>query len=132
MITGTLRVIAILLCALMMVVLIKSVKSSVSVLLLIATTVGVFIFVCTQLTPVINFISTLANNAGIDTQYMQIILKCVGICFLGEFASGVCRDCGESTLASNSELICKCSILAVSLPMYTDIFNLILKLWESV
>ncbi len=132
MITGTLKVIAVLLCALFLAVLVKSVKSGAYVFILAAATVGVFMFVITQLKSVTDFISTISKSAGIDFKYIQIILKCIGICYLGDFASSICRDCGESALASNSELACKCSILALSLPLYADIFNMILKLWESV
>ena len=95
-------------------------------------TAAVFVFVCTQLGSVIDFINTLASKAGIDEQYIGIILKCIGVCFLGDFAAGICRDCGENTLANNSEIVCKCSIIVIALPMYIDIFNLILKLWENV
>lgn len=132
MISGTIKIILLIICALMLVTILKSVKSGLSGFLLIFVTVAVFTFVCTQLGGVIEFINTLAEKAGIEKQYINIILKCIGVCLLGDFASGLCRDCGENTLASNSELVCKCSILVIALPMYIDIFNLILKLWENV
>ena len=132
MIGSTIKIILLILCALILVTVLKSADSKISSLLLIFITVVVFAFICTQLQSVIEFINTLASKADIDGQYIGIILKCIGICFLGDFAAGLCRDCGEQTLANNSEIVCKCSILVVALPMYIDIFNLILKLWESV
>ena len=132
MIGTVIKIMLLIVCALMLVTVLKSVKSGVSVFLLIFITAAVFTFVCTQLGGVIDFINTLASKAGIDEQYIGIILKCIGICFLGDFAAGICRDCGENTLANNSEIVCKCSIIVIALPMYIDIFNLILKLWENV
>lgn len=132
MIGAVIKIMLLIICSLMLVTILKSVKSGMSVFLLIFVTAAVFIFVCTQLGGVIDFINTLASKAGIDEQYIGIILKCIGICFLGDFAAGVCRDCGENTLANNSEIVCKCSIIVIALPMYIDIFNLILKLWENV
>lgn len=132
MIGAVIKIILLIVCALMLVTILKSVKSGVSVFVLIFVTAAVFVFVCTQLGSVIDFIDTLASKAGIDEQYIGIILKCIGVCFLGDFAAGICRDCGESTLANNSEIVCKCSIIVIALPMYIDIFNLILKLWENV
>lgn len=132
MIGAVIKIMLLIICSLMLVTILKSVKSGMSVFLLIFVTTAVFIFVCTQLGGVIDFINTLASKAGIDEQYIGIILKCIGICFLGDFAAGICRDCGENTLANNSEIVCKCSIIVIALPMYIDIFNLILKLWENV
>ena len=132
MIGAVIKIMLLIICSLMLVTILKSVKSGMSVFLLIFVTAAVFIFVCTQLGGVIDFINTLASKAGIDEQYIGIILKCIDICFLGDFAAGICRDCGENTLANNSEIVCKCSIIVIALPMYIDIFNLILKLWENV
>lgn len=132
MINGTIKIILLIICALLLVTVLKSVKSNLSGLLLIFVSASVFIFVCTQLGSIVSFMRTLAQKAGIDEQYIGIILKCIGVCFLGDFAAGLCRDCGENTLANNSEIVCKCSIMVIALPMYIDIFNLILKLWESV
>ena len=129
---AVIKIMLLIICSLMLVTILKSVKSGVSVFLLIFVTAAVFVFVCTQLGSVIDFINTLASKAGIDEQYIGIILKCIGVCFLGDFAAGICRDCGENTLANNSEIVCKCSIIVIALPMYIDIFNLILKLWENV
>ena len=129
---AVIKIMLLIICSLMLVTILKSVKSGVSVFLLIFVTAAVFVFVSTQLGSVIDFINTLASKAGIDEQYIGIILKCIGVCFLGDFAAGICRDCGENTLANNSEIVCKCSIIVIALPMYIDIFNLILKLWENV
>ena len=129
---AVIKIMLLIICSLMLVTILKSVKSGVSVFLLIFVTAAVFVFVCTQLGSVIDFINTLASKAGIDEQYIGIILKCIGVCFLGDFAAGICRDCCENTLANNSEIVCKCSIIVIALPMYIDIFNLILKLWENV
>ena len=129
---AVIKIMLLIICSLMLVTILKSVKSGVSVFLLIFVTAAVIVFVCTQLGSVIDFINTLASKAGIDEQYIGIILKCIGVCFLGDFAAGICRDCGENTLANNSEIVCKCSIIVIALPMYIDIFNLILKLWENV
>ena len=118
--------------ALIAVIMLKSVKSSGAVFVLIAVTLICAGFTVTRLSAVISFINKLADSGGIEEKYIEMILKCMGICFLGEITSGICRDSGENTLAANSEIVCKFSIIAVSLPMYADIFNMIIKLWENI
>lgn len=118
-------------CVLLITVILKNFKSSMSVPVVIAASVSLLLFSTTMLTAITDFIQTLTDKAGIDDTYIVIIFKCIGICLLGDFISGLCRDNGESALALNTEFVCKCSILVISLPVYADVFNMILKLWEN-
>lgn len=45
------------------------------------------------------------------------LLKMVGITYIAEFASGICRDAGFSALGTQVEMFGKLSILAVSAPV---------------
>lgn len=110
--------------------LLKSYKSNISILLSIAVSVGLLVYTSTLIETIISFLNTLAGKVKIDNGYIVTILKCVGICLLGEFTSSLCKDCGETTLALNTEFMCKCTILLLSIPVYGDVFNMILKLMQ--
>lgn len=98
----------------------------------IVASVIVLIYVSTKLTGIFEYINDISVRAGIKSEYINIILKCIGICYLGDFATSLCKDSGENTLAYNAELLCKCSIVVVALPVYSEILNIIMKLWESI
>lgn len=132
MISITVRMLLFVICALLLTNLLKSAGSGLSTAITLFAAAAVMCFACTQLSGVFEFVMTLTETAGIEERYISIAVKCIGICFLGDFASDICSDCGENSLADGSRMICKCSILVISLPMYTDIFNMILKLWKNI
>ena len=59
----------------------------------------------------------LAAAAGMFNVYFATLMKMVGITYIGEFASGICKDSGCSFLGSQIEIFGKLSILAVSAPV---------------
>lgn len=124
------KIFIIVISALVILNVIKTLKSPAAYLLTVAVCLLILFFSVAQIMPLIDFITVLSEKAGIDDSYLKIILKCIGICLLGEVTSQLCRDTGENSLAVNVELAGKVSILLVALPMYSDIFNLVLKLWE--
>ena len=44
-------------------------------------------------------------------------MKMIGITYIAEFASGICKDAGYGSLVSQIEIFGKLSILAVSMPI---------------
>lgn len=105
-------------------------KTGISILLAFAVSVALLLYSLTMLETILGFINGIADKADIDNSYITVILKCTGICLLGDFVSSLCKDCGEATLALNTEFVSKCSILLLSLPVYADVLNMILKLWQ--
>ena len=49
--------------------------------------------------------------------YMKAILKMLGVTYVSEFASAICRDAGYQTIASQIEIFAKLTILALSMPV---------------
>ena len=128
---GIFKILVLVIASLLVLMILKNIKSPAAYLVSVAVCILILIFSLTQLMPLVDFITELADKAGIDDSYLKIILKCIGICLLGEITSQLCRDMGEGSLAANVDFVGKASILLVALPMYSDIFNLVLKLWES-
>ena len=76
-----------------------------------------------KFTPIVEEINTLVSSAGISTEYGTVLLKTVGICFICQFTSDACRDCGQSSIASKVELASKLSIVLISLPLFKTILD---------
>lgn len=51
-----------------------------------------------------------------------------GIAFLSEFAVSICKDSGESAIASKIELGSKIIIISMSIPIITSLLELVLKI----
>lgn len=91
---------------------------------------GVLIFgiILTQLTPAMNTIGTLISGLEVDSSYLAIILKSLGICYVTQLAADTCRDSGYSAIASKVELAGKVAILLFSLPLFMNLVQLALGL----
>jgi len=49
------------------------------------------------------------------TYYLQL-LKMLGVAYVAEFASSICRDAGQQSVAGMIELFAKISIVSLSIP----------------
>ena len=60
---------------------------------------------------------TIGSYINVKSVYLGTLLKMVGITYIAEFASGICKDAGFSALGTQVEMFGKLSILAVSAPV---------------
>lgn len=81
-----------------------------------------------HITGIISQIRQLLGATKIPLEYIQILFKALGICFLTQFASDVCKDAGETALSSKIETAGKLMILIISLPLFERITSIALDL----
>ena len=74
------------------------------------------------LVPVINYLKELSAYVN-DSGTFTIMFKASGTAILTTLSSSLCRDSGESALASKVELCGKSIILAMSLPLLKQVFD---------
>ena len=70
----------------------------------------------------------ICNKSGINSKYLEILLKMTGIAFLAEFAISICKDSGEGSIASKIELGSKAIIISMSIPIIYNLLEVILKI----
>ena len=58
---------------------------------------------------------------GLTGDYAAILFKAVGICLLTQLAGDVCRDSGESSIASKIELAGRAAILLTAMPLIQEV-----------
>ncbi len=81
-----------------------------------------------ELTPIISLLQNLSNKMGVSSKFFSILLKITGIAYLTEFGANVCRDSGETAIASKVELAGKVLIVGLSIPILTTLMETLLKL----
>lgn len=96
----------------------------------ISTACGVLILisVITMLRPSITAISELTDAAGLDSGYATTLLKALAVCYITQLSADCCRDAGETAIASKLELAGRAAVLAVSLPVFAQLAELVTKL----
>ncbi len=94
----------------------------------IAAGTGIFLFAVSSLSEIAGDISDIFKSTNVDFSYLKIMLKCLGICLLAQFASDTCEDSGYSALGNQILLAGKVLILALSMPMLREILKIITEL----
>lgn len=75
--------------------------------------------------PVIAFIDRLQQVCGLEPVMLQIILRAVGIGLLAEITSVICADAGNAALGKSLQLLAGGVVLWLSLPLFTEMIDLI-------
>ncbi|MDU1822492.1 MULTISPECIES: stage III sporulation protein AD [Clostridium] len=123
-----LKVISFALVALFLYLLFKDKRGDLAALILLAAGVVIFIYCISQVSEVVNFLKNIADRAGIDTVYIQIVLKILAIAYLASFASEICKDSGAGSLASKVEFSGKMFILVLAIPILMAVLDSILQI----
>ena len=105
--------------------LIKKQRPEFAMLIPITAAAAVIAVVAPYFSSIIYQFRDIAESSGVDIQYMEIVIKIVGVAYLAQFASEMCRDCGENAIASKIEFGAKIIIVAMSLPIVYRLLSLI-------
>lgn len=114
--------------SLFLVLILRGRRDELAVQLSIAAGALIFLFMVTKITAVMELLQQLALKANIDFVYLNTVFKILGIAYLASFCSEVCRDAGESSLASKVEFGGKILILVLAIPILMGVLNSILKI----
>ena len=61
----------------------------------------------------------------LEQEYIALMLKIVGVTYLSEFASSLCKDAVYSAVAGQIELVGKLTILTIGMPILFALFETI-------
>lgn len=114
--------------ALFIYLLLKDKKSDVGMFIILATGIGIFLYMIGQLGEVIEFVRDIANKANIDTVYIGIVLKILAIAYITSFCSEICKDSGAGSIGSKVEFAGKIMILTLAIPILMAVLNSILQI----
>lgn len=111
--------------AVVIIVVLRAQKPEMAVQVSIVTGVVIFLLLASKLSAVLDLLEGYADRVGINTVYFTTVLKIVGIAYIAEFGAEVCRDAGESSIASKIELGGKVIIVVLAVPIVTSLLDLI-------
>lgn len=89
--------------------------------------VSLFIFfgILSQMEIFTDTIRQISSYMNLETVYITILLKILGITYVAEFASGICKDAGYQTIASQIEIFGKLAVLGLGVPVLTTLLDTI-------
>lgn len=100
-------------------------NKTVSLILIIFACIAVFLESVSYLTDIIDTLSGMVSGLEETSAYLKIMFKVLGIALITQIISDLCRDCGESALAGQTEVAAKIFIVALILPLLQAVVKVI-------
>ena len=95
----------------------KSKKTEYGILISIALSIIVLAGILEHLETLIETMRRIGDYINIDSAYIRILLKMLGITYVCEFVSSICKDAGYQTIAGQIEIFGKLSVFVLSMPV---------------
>ena len=70
-------------------------------------------------------VSQLQEYLPISTSYLTTLLKMIGITYIGQFTSGICKDAGYGSIGNQIEVFSKLYIMVISMPVLLAVMETI-------
>lgn len=120
-----LKVVLIGLVAVFVILLLKVGKPEYAMTISLAASVLILLYAAGTLNQVVEELKKLFSYISLPEGYLKILLKILGVAYLAEFGSALCKDAGQSAIGGQIELVGKLTILAISMPIVTSLFETI-------
>ena len=114
--------------AVSLVIILKNQRPEIALMCVVASSVIILLFVFDELKSVIDLINSLMQKSSIDSTYIKIILKVIGISYIIEFGKDICKDAGESAIANKMEMAGKVIIVSLSIPGVASLIDIVTEL----
>lgn len=109
----------------MLAILLKKTKEEYSLYLSIAACFFILIWGIGKLEVILDTINRLQSYIKLNKAYVGILIKIIGITYVTEITSSLCKDSGYHAIGDQIELVGKLSILAISMPILLAILDTI-------
>ena len=123
------KIAAVSIVAVLIITMLKSVKKDdFALTATIIAAVILFAFVLVKLESITGLLTSLVEKSGINKNYLTLLLKVTGISYIIELATNICKDAGNSSIASKVEMVGKISIVVLTIPILTSVISTVLEI----
>lgn len=122
------QIVAIGLTAAVLALVVKQYRPEIALMISMAAGAILFIMVLGNIKAVTSTVDNLTQKANLDSIYLTTVLKVIGIAYIAEFGAQICKDSGESAIASKIELGGKILVMVLALPIMTALMEVVLKI----
>lgn len=81
-----------------------------------------------RISGIIELLTNLADKVSIHQEFITVLIKITGIAILTEFAVSICKDSGESAIASKVDMGGKVIIVSMSIPIIAGLLETMIKI----
>lgn len=103
----------------------KRQQPAIAIVISIAGGMLIFSLSAVYLKEIFDTMLDIAESIDVDFSFINVLIKIIGIAYISEFASQVCRDAGEAAVALKMEFAGKILILFISAPIILSVIQLL-------
>ncbi len=122
------KIIGVGLIALIIIIILKQYKPEFVIYVSLLAGAIILLLSLDKISGIISLLNNLSTKANVNNQFLTILLKITGIAFLTEFAVSICKDSGETAIASKIDLGGKVIIVGMSIPIISALLELMIKI----
>jgi stage III sporulation protein AD len=112
----------------LLILILKKDRPEIALQLSLALTIIIFLFMLEKISAILSLFENMAEKAHISYLYLNTILKIIGIAYITEFGSQLCKDAGEGAVANKIEFAGKVFIMVMAIPIIALVLDTIVKL----
>ncbi len=122
------RILGFALVATMLLAVLRAQRPDIAMGLSIVAAASIFTLLLSKVGEVVAVMRELASRAGISEVYLSSVLRIVGIAYIAQFGSEVCRDADEAAIAAKVEFAGKVLILILAVPIIRGILETVVRM----
>ena len=112
-------------------VLMKQYKPEYALAVSLLTGVAIFAVAMKGLEPILEELDALLAATSVPREFIGVLVKSLGVCFITQIACDTCRDAGQSAIAAKLEIAGKLMILTLSLPLFAQLLEVVTSLLST-
>lgn len=128
---ATLQTAAVCVVAAILTLLLKKGSPHMGLLVTLAAAAATFLFLLGQLRDLLDFLKELAAAGNVPEALLVPLYKTIGVALVVKIGGNLCRDAGESALASVIEMAGAICALLVSLPLLRMVLTTLMELMNG-
>lgn len=113
-----------------MAIMVKSIRPELALQVSVMAGLLILLAALEMIGGIISSLVTLADRYGVDSTHIGIVIKVIGIAYVAQFASQICKDGGEGAISGKIELAARVVMLGMVLPSVISLFDTISALLE--
>lgn len=114
--------------ALIVIIILKQYRPEFAMYISLLAGIAILLIAMQRMGEVVDLIQSISERASINSKFIGILLKITGIAILTEFAVSICKDSGESAIASKIEIGSKVVIISMSIPIISSLLEVMLNM----
>lgn len=114
--------------AVVILVMLRQYKPEYAIMASIGAGLIILTWILQYISPILNEFQRMLDATGMQSEYAEVLLKALGICFITQLACDVCRDAGEGAVASKIEMTGKTAVLLLALPLFKNLLDIAISM----